>query len=139
MSWSETIATMLQELRSGGARAQSYWAQQLAFAPVVVHALSLALRDHPPSVADREAIAAAVSLALSALGALPEQAGVEPSLLAAMAQRQARALAWGRRRTLQRLLRRLAAGTPPESSAGAARLLRPYPLLGWSPGSPLQG
>lgn len=130
---------MLDELRSGGARAQSYWAQQLAFAPVVVHALSLTMRDHPPSVADREAISAAVSLALSALGALPEQPGVEPSSLATMAQRQARALAWGRRRTLQRLLRHLGTSTPPDSGAGAARFRRSYPLLGWSPDSRLQG
>lgn len=139
MSWSDTIETMLQELRSGGARAQSYWAQQLAFAPVVVHALSLTLRDQPAAVSDREAISAAVSLALSALGALPEQPGVEPSSLATMAQRQARAMAWGRRRTLQRLLRRLGTGTPPDPGVGAKRLLRPYPLLGWSPDSRLQG
>jgi hypothetical protein len=138
VSWSSSIEAMLDELRGGGARAQSYWAQQLAFAPVVVHALSLSLRDHTPSVSDREAIAGAVTIALSALGALPEQPGVEPSLLATMAQRQARALAWGRRRTLQRLLRRLGTGTPPDSSEYAARLLRPYPLLGWRPDSRLQ-
>jgi hypothetical protein len=138
VSWSGTIEAMLDELRRGEARAQSYWAQQLAFAPVVVHALSLTLRDHLPPVSDREAISAAVALALSALGALPEQSGVEPSLLAAMAQRQARALSWGRRRTLQRLLRRLGTGTPLDPGAGAARLLRPYPLLGWRPDSRLQ-
>lgn len=138
MSWSGTIEAMLDELRSGEARAQSYWAQQLAFAPVVVHALSLTVRDHLPPVADREALSAALSLALAALGALPEQPGVEPSLLATMAQRQARALAWGRRRTLQRLLRRLGPVTPPAAGAAAARLLRPYPLLGWSPDSRLQ-
>lgn len=138
MSWSGTIEAMLDELRGGGARAQSYWAQQLAFAPVVVHALSLSLRDELPPVSDREAISAAIALALSGLGALPEQPGIEPSLLAAMAQRQSRALSWGRRRTLQRLLRRLGTGTPPDSGAGAVRLLRPYPLPGWSPDSRMQ-
>lgn len=138
MSWSGTFEAMLAELRSGGPRAQSYWAQQLAFAPVVVHALSLTLRESLPSVSDREAVSTAVSLALSALGALPEQPGVEPLLLATMAQRQARAVTWGCRRTLQRLLRRFGAGALPDTTAGAARLLRPCPLLGWTPNTRLE-
>ncbi|MFH1176714.1 MAG: hypothetical protein V1750_04840 [Acidobacteriota bacterium] len=58
MSWAETVELMLSELRAGTPRAQSYWAQQLAFGPVVVHALLLSLRERLPLACDREAIAA---------------------------------------------------------------------------------
>lgn len=128
---------MLEELRSGRPREQSYWAQQIAFAPVLVHALCLSLRGRQLSETDRNAVVAAVVLALRALEALPDVQGLEPSLLAIMAHRQARAITWGRRRTLRRLLQRLDAVTQGDSGCDATRLLRPYPLLGWSPESRL--
>ncbi len=135
MTWSDVVDTMLAELRGGSPRAEAYWAQQLAFGPVLVHALALWLRGADPSLADRQALAAAVSLALGGFGPLPEELGLDPGLLAALARRQARAVAWGRPRTLRRLLARLGAGpaASPAAAAAAGRLVRPYPLLGWEP------
>ena len=146
MTWEGVVEQMMNELRAGGPREQSYWAQQLAFGPVLVHALALELRERAPSVEDRKVVAAAVRLALCGLGPLPEAPGLDPALLAAMAGRQARALAWGRRRTLRRLLRRhgveIGTGGGRAAAGGGsvvARLLRPYPLLGWRPGDPADG
>ena len=146
MTWAGVVEQMMNELRAGGPREQSYWAQQLAFGPVLVHALALGLRERAPSVEDRKVVGAAVRLALCGLGPLPEAPGLDPALLAALAGRQARALAWGRRRTLRRLLRRhraeIATGGGRAATRGGpvvARLLRPYPLLGWRPEDPADG
>ena len=143
MSWTGVVELMMNELRAGGPREQSFWAQQLAFGPVLVHALALGLRERALSVEDREVLTAAVQLALTGLGPLPEEPGLDPALLATLAARQARALASGRRRTLSRLLRRHGAEATAESGGAAlqrgpamARMLRPYPLLGWRPEEP---
>ncbi|MFH1177506.1 MAG: hypothetical protein V1750_08870 [Acidobacteriota bacterium] len=138
MSWAAILAQMMVELRSGSPRAQSYWAQQLAFGPVLVHALALELRENRPCAADQDAVVAALRLALGGLGPLPEEPGCEPGLLALLGRRQARAAAWGRGRTLRRLLGRLGAELSCGAEGGAtSRLLRPYPLLGWKPDQPL--
>lgn len=75
-----------------------------------------------------------VGLALQALGALPGDAGRDPTRLLLLARRQATALAWGRRRQLSRLACRLGA-EPAEAPLTEVpeRLLRPYPLMGWAP------
>ena len=138
MTWAGVVEQMMSELRASGPREQSYWAQQLAFGPVLVHALALGLRERAPS--------AAVRLALRGLGPLPEAPGLDAALLAALAGRQARALAWGRRRTLRRLLRRHGTEIVTERDRAASgggpvmeRMLRPYPLLGWRPEDPVDG
>ncbi len=140
MTWAGVVELMMNELRTGGPREQSYWAQQLAFGPVLVHALALGLRERVPSVEDRKAVAVVIRLALGGLGPLPEAPGLDPALLANLAGRQVRALGWGRRRTLSRLLSRHEAEIVAEGGRAAvqasrvmARLLRPYPLLGWRP------
>lgn len=125
---------MLEELRDGSPRAESFWAQQLAFSPVLAHALGLELRGRGIAAADREVLASAIRLALAGLAALPQEPGIEPARLALLGQRQARAIAWGRGRTLRRLLRRLGAETHAAIEEGeSARHLRAYPLLGWKP------
>ena len=146
MTWAGVVEQMMNELRAGGPREQSYWAQHLAFGPVLVHALALGLRERTPSVEDRKVVAATVRLALCGLGPPPETPGLDPALLAALAGRQARALAWGRRRPLRRLLRRhgveIVTGSRRAAARGSsavARLLRPYPLLGWRPEDPADG
>jgi hypothetical protein len=139
VSWSDLVAAMIEDLRGGSPRAHSYWAQQLAFSPVAVHALALSLRAAPVSPADAEVIAAAVGFALQGLGELPEIAGRDQQALALLARRQARALAWGRRRTLRRLLGRLGVEVEQPAAGGTERFLRPYPLLGWRPDLRLAG
>ncbi len=134
-SWQETIDRMVAELRTGSPRAQAYWAEQLAFAPVLVHALALWLRDQCPGEGDRQAVEAALHLALGGLGPLPADPGIDPALLGILAQRQPRAVGWGRTRTLYSLLRRLDGEDSGQAVADATRrLIRPYPLLGWAPG-----
>lgn len=134
MTWAARVEQMLKELRGGSPRAQSYWAQQLAFSPVLVHALGLELRDRSLATAERETLASALGLALAGFAALPQEPGIEPSRLAVLGQRQARAIAWGRGRTLRRLLQRIGEqARAPIGESGNARLLRAYPLLGWEP------
>jgi len=82
MSWTGVVELMMNEMQAGGPREQSFWAQQLAFGPVLVHALALGLRERAPSVEDRDVLDAAVRLALTGLGPLPEEPGLDPALLA---------------------------------------------------------
>lgn len=133
MIWDEVVCRMLDELRAGDARAESYWAQQLAFGPVVVHALRLHLRAKHLPDADVAHLSRAIHLAQAGLGPLPERPGTDPASLALLARRQARAISWGRRRCLARLLQRLGADQSPASPASAERMLRPYPLIGFRP------
>jgi len=125
---------MLAELRTGSARARSYWAQQLAFGPVMVHALARAVRKGRVSDGDYAELRGVVEMAFACLGALPEGAGVDPVSLRLVARRQAVAVARGRRRVLARLAARLG-GRLDESRPGVLprRLLRAYPLIGWCP------
>jgi hypothetical protein len=133
-SWDEVLAQMMAELRGGEPRAEAYWAQQLAFGPVLVHALALRARAHGISEADAPSLARVLELAAAGLGPLPEE-GRDPAALAILARRQAAALATGRRRQLAGLAARH--GLTLEVAAGPvpARMLRPYPLLGWRPSS----
>lgn len=135
--WEACLNRMVREAVVDDPRSQVYWAQQLAFSPVLPYAVALRLRDPawPGAPATRDALGRTVGLALEALGALPEAtAGVDATALALLARRQAEALAVGRRSLLSRLLQSL--GRPlPEAPTGPvrARLVRPYPLLGWKP------
>jgi hypothetical protein len=129
---------MLTEVREGEPRAEAYWAEQLAFGPVLVHALRLRLRTTILAAEHQQRLGQTVRLAKSALAALPEQPGLDPALLHILARRQARALSWGRRRCLTRLLVALEAADP-ESSAVPSRMTRPYALLGWHPDERLSG
>jgi hypothetical protein len=132
--WSDVVADMLGELRQQEPRADTYWAQQLAFGPVLAHALALAVRRGDIDARDLEHVRRAVALALRGLGALPDGPGVDARGLAILARRQATALAAGRRRHLLRLAQHL--GLPADGTGHAPvdrRMLRPYPLLGWLP------
>lgn len=133
-AWRACVAAMLADLERGSPRAQAYWAQQLAFAPVFPHAVALYLREAGLGEPARDALRAVVELALSGLAALPEIRGASPADLARLAARQARVLTTGRRRRLERLYERLVPGTPvPATDYVPERMLRAYPLLGWSP------
>lgn len=125
---------MLDELRSGVPRAESYWAQQLAFGPVLIHAVTQAVRRGDLSTGSRSDLLRVVELAFACLGALPDDSGGDPVTLRLMARRQAVALGWGRRRRLARLAARLG-GELDERQPGVTprRLLRAYPLIGWRP------
>lgn len=135
-TWDNVIEQMLSELRAREPRADAYWAQQLAFAPVVFHALATYARARGIPEADAPNLSRVLELAAAALGLLPE-VGTDPAALAAIARRQAAALATGRRRQLARLVQRhgltAAVGVAKEVPS---RLVRPYPLLGWKPASP---
>ena len=136
--WDQTLDAVIEELRKGDARAQVYWAQQLAFGPVLVHALRLRFRVLPPDAVLSPVLVPCVHLALGGLGALPELNGGDPTALRLLAQRQARALSWGRRCTLTRLLFDLHAPTP-ETGIVPPRMTRLYPLLGFRPDERLAG
>ena len=138
MSWAPVVERMLSELERGDPRTEAYWAQQLAFAPVVVHALRLHLRSTTLSAVQQETVGKTVRLAKSAFCMLPEQPGLDPGSLHILARRQARALSWGRRRSLARLLVALDTAEP-ESSTVPSRMTRPYPLMGWRPEHRLSG
>ena len=71
--WGAVLDQMSEELRSGAPRAQAYWAQQLAFAPVFPYVVALAIRSQAISQSDQELIKQVLPLALSMLGALPEK------------------------------------------------------------------
>lgn len=134
MTWDDVVDRMLRETAREGPRAEAYWAQQLAFSPVFVHALRLRMRQSAFSPDDKTQVQQLVCVALTALSALPERPGADPAALAILAGRQARAAQWGRRRTLNRMLERL--GTRADAVSGEVpdRLTRPYALLGWRPG-----
>ena len=128
---------MWAELGAGSPRAESYWAQQIALGPVLFHALAQRLRARPLEEQEREALCRAVGLALRVLGALPDDAGLDPARLAILARRQATALASGRRRQLVRMARRLGLDVSDARFAPVpGRLLRAFPLIGWRPPSP---
>jgi hypothetical protein len=132
--WGPVLDLMFEELRSGSPRAQSYWAQQLAFGPVFFNAVALAVRGGAIAPADLELVRAVLPLAQSMLGALPDGSGGDPASLFLLARRQAQALSWGRRRHLARLAARLGLETsgPPYDTV-PRRFQRPYELIGWTP------
>jgi hypothetical protein len=132
--WQPVLARMFEELRTGSARAQTYWAQQLAFGPVFFHAVVLAVRREAVAADDLEHLRQLLPLALSALGALPDGCAGDPTSLFLLARRQAQALAWGRRRHLARLAARLGLDTSSLPYGPVPRRFqRPYELIGWSP------
>jgi hypothetical protein len=134
--WQAVLDRMFEELRSGAPRAQAYWAQQLAFGPVFMHAVALAVRHGTIPPADLEQLRQVLPFALSMLGALPDGCDGDPASFFLLARRQAQVLAWGRRHQLTRLAARL--GLDPASLPDGPvprRFQRPYELLGWKPES----
>ena len=132
--WRQVLDRMCVELSRGEPRAEAYWAQQLAFAPVLIHAVALALRAGSLSSDEQARLRELMPLAVAALGALPDGSGGDPARLRLLAQRQAAALASGRRRHLLRLADRLGAEmTESPLATVPPRLLRAYPLIGWTP------
>lgn len=137
--WDATVDGMLDDLRRGYPRDASYWAQQMAFGPVLMHAIALRLRAGPLPGSDAAVLGECANLALVGFAALPDLDGGDPTALRLLAGRQARAIGWGRRGTLLRFLRHL--GSPVEDAPRTvpARMLRPYPLLGFRPHERLAG
>jgi hypothetical protein len=133
MSWDDLLDRMVLEGTPSRPRLETYWAQQLAFSPVLVHALRLRIRGAglPPEAA--ASIIRLVRLALSGLAALPEESGADPIALTLLARRQARALQWGRRHSLRRILERLGEPASALPEFAPSRMVRAYPLLGWKP------
>jgi hypothetical protein len=130
--WQVVLDRMFAELRSGSPRAEAYWAQQLAFGPVFFFAVALAVRRGAVRPEDLERLRQLVPLALSLLGALPDDGDATCLLL--LARRQAAALALGRRQYLVRLASRLGLEMPKSPyDPVPGRLLRPYELIGWRP------
>jgi hypothetical protein len=132
--WQAVLDNMLKELHSGSPRAQTYWAQQIAFGPVFFHVVVLAVRSGTLQTSDLDLLRALLPLAQSMLGALPDGSGGDPASFFLLAQRQAQALSWGRRRHLTRLAARL--GMEPASPTYEPvprRFQRPYELIGWNP------
>jgi hypothetical protein len=129
--WDGVVEEMLRELRGLSARADAYWAQQLAFGPVLFHALALKMRANAIAAEDFSHLSRAVELAFAALGMLPDAPGGDPASLRIHARRQAVALASGRRRLLRKLAARLHQPLPAVPGVVPTRLLRSYPLLGW--------
>jgi hypothetical protein len=138
-TWDPVLDQMMTEIDDGSPRAETYWAQQLAFGPVLVHALRLRLRDSPPSPEQARRLARCVDLAFGALGSLPDTPGEDPIALRLLAARQARAISWRRRLTLARLLERLGEPAPGHPGVVPSRMTRPYPLIGFRPGERLAG
>lgn len=131
--WSALLDALVSDCKEGNARRQTYWAQQLAFGPVLVHALALRLRN-PCNIAERGPLLEVLELARAALGTLPERPGITHRDLARLAARQAVALARGRRRQLDRLITRLDGSPPAEGGEPVvpSRMLRAYPLVSWA-------
>ncbi|MEA2560058.1 MAG: hypothetical protein QOH06_1562 [Acidobacteriota bacterium] len=132
--WQPVLGRMFEELRSGSSRTDTYWAQQLAFGPVFIHAVILAVRKSAIAEDDLELLRRILPMALSMLGALPDGSAGDPASLYLLARRQAQVLAWGRRRHLARLAARLgvAASASPYDPV-PRRFQRPYELIGWRP------
>jgi len=133
-NWRPVLDRMFGELGSREARVESYWAQQLAFAPVLLHALGSAVRLGELDSIQLDLLRRVLPLAQSMLGALPDGCGGDPTTLHLLARRQAAALAWGRRRHIIRLAARIGldlGGQP--IGVVPRRFQRPYPLLGWRP------
>ncbi len=132
--WRSLIAVMVTECRARGARDVAYWAQQLAWSPVVPHALSWRLRRNGISEDERTGLIESINLGLAGLGMLPDSPAVSCVALAKVAERQAKALSSGRRRVLLGLSRRLGAmPAAPTSIEVPSRMLRTYDLIGWNP------
>lgn len=132
--WGPVLDSMFEELRSGSPRAQAYWAQQLAFAPVFFHAVALAVYIGVIAPDDLELVRSVLPLAQSMLGALPDGSDGDPASLFLLARRQAQALTSGRRRHLVRLAARLGVETPGSPyDPVPRRFLRAYELIGWRP------
>ena len=132
--WQAVLDRMFEELRSGSSRAETYWAQQLAFGPVFIHAVILAVRKAVIASDDLEHLRRILPMALSMLGALPDGSAGDPASLYLLARRQAQVLAWGRRRHLARLAARLGvAASPSPYDPVPRRFQRPYELIGWRP------
>jgi len=132
--WQPVLDRMFEELHSGSPRAETYWAQQLAFGPVFFHAVALAVRSGAISQDDLKRIRQMVPHALAMLGALPDGCDGDPTSFFLLARRQAQALAWGRRHQLVRLAARLGLEIPnPPYDPVPRRWLRPYELIGWKP------
>jgi hypothetical protein len=133
-SWQPVLERMFDELDSREPRAESYWVQQLAFAPVVFHAIVGAVRKNELDERQLELLRGVLPLVLSALGALPDGCEGDPTTLQLLARRQASALAWGRRRQVVRLATRLELDLESEPfGVVPRRFQRPYPLIGWRP------
>jgi hypothetical protein len=135
--WQPVLARMFDELRSESPRGKAYWAQQIAFGPVFFYAVALAVRYRTISAGDLELLRGVIPLSLSMLGPLPDGCAGDPSSFFRLARRQARVLAWGRRRRLTRLAERL--GIDMESLASEpvpSRFQRSYSLIGWHPPPP---
>lgn len=135
--WSPTVHQMLRELEGGDARSQTYWAQQLAFSPLLIHALGLHLRasTSPPG----PALVQCIELALAGFGSLPEPPATDATSVRILAMRQARALGWHRRANLRHLLERLGIAKPNEPAVAPVRMARSYPLIGFRPDDRLAG
>ena len=132
--WQAVLDRMFEELRSGSSRAETYWAQQLAFGPVFFHAVVIAVRKAAIAEDDLARLRRIVPMALSMLGALPDGSDGDPASLYLLARRQAQVLAWGRRRHLARLAARLGVETSaPPYDPVPRRFQRPYELIGWRP------
>lgn len=129
MTWDTLLDQMTAELRSASPRADAYWAQQLAFGPVLFHALSLRVRDGVPAD-DLPHLRRVLLLAMRGLGTLPEAA--DGAALSQLARRQASALASGRRTQLRRMATRLQVDPPPIDVVPTS-FLRAYPVIGWKP------
>lgn len=133
-AWLALAEKIVEASRASHPREVTYWAQQLAFSPVVPHALSAWLHGRTPAPADREALAGTLLLGLSGLDALPEEPGSSASRLSRLASRQAASLSLLRRTVLGNILGKL--GFAAESRIPGKvpdRMTRPYPLIGWTP------
>jgi hypothetical protein len=132
--WQAVLDRMFEELCSGASRAEAYWAQQIAFGPVFIHAVALSVRKAAIAPNNLESLRRILPLAISMLGALPDGCDGDPASYFLLAHRQAQVLAWGRRRHLARLAARLGveASGPPYDPV-PRRFQRPYELMGWRP------
>jgi hypothetical protein len=137
--WDSVLDLMIAELKAGGPRAEAYWAQQLAFGPVLVHALGLRLWRSPPSKEHAGLLVPSARLAFAALGSLPEASSCDQTSLRLLAARQARAIGWRRRATLANVLVRLGEQAPTAVGEAPSRMARAYPLIGFRPGERLAG
>ncbi len=79
--WQPVLGRMFEELRSGSSRTETYWAQQLAFGPVFIHAVILAVRKSAIAEDDLELLRRILPMALSLLGALPDGSDGDPASL----------------------------------------------------------
>jgi len=138
--WERLVLQFIDDCATGSARDLTYWAQQLAYAPVFVNAFAVWLRENRPDAGQTGKLLAAIELALNGLDALPEVHEIDSSALLRLARRQADALGLRRRMVLKSLSRRLGRdldGLP--MGFVPHRMLRSYPLIGWKPEAELAG